>query len=171
MNKNRRFFTLILFVFTAFVILSLSVRTNAQSVKPSAIKETKTEKLLREIKATYSPFQSDHSFVISYEGKEKKQIDVIVVEAETAVVIFADAAAGREIDLTPEKMRKLLEFNSKADYIKVGISDIGSIRVQSEQNLALIKAKLLGEILDQVASATDEVARIIGPIKQKNAVK
>ncbi|HUR99809.1 MAG TPA: hypothetical protein VMZ26_17220 [Pyrinomonadaceae bacterium] len=171
MDKKGRAFILTLFVFAALLVTSQSLPTYAQSVKSPATKETKTEKLLKELKVSYEQFTSDHSFVTSYDGKELKRIDVILVEAETAVVVLADAAGGRDVELTPEKMRKLLEFNSKADYIKVGISDIGSVRVQCEQNLSLINAKVLEEILDQVASATDEVAKIIGPIKQKNIAK
>ena len=64
-------------------------------------------------------------------------------------------------------MRKLLEFNSRADYIKVGISDIGSIRVQCEQNLVTMNSNFFKEVLDQVASGVDEIAMILRPVKKK----
>lgn len=169
MDRKSRSFTLILFVFSALAISNLSSLTYAQTVTRTSIKETKTEKLLKEIKAAYSPFQGENSFIISYSGKVNKEIDVVVLEVGLAVAIFADAAAGRDVDLTPEKMRNLLKFNSRSDYIKVGISDLGSVRVHSEQNLLLINAKFFEEVLDQVAAGTDEVARIIGPINKKPA--
>lgn len=165
MTTKNKTFSLILLILA--VVMASGSRTNAQAVRSPGAKVTKTETMLKEIKAVYKPFQAEGSFIISYNGNVKSEIDVIVVEVGTAIAILADAAAGREIDLTPEKMRKLLEFNSRSDYIKVGISDIGSIRVQSEQKLVLLNPKLFEEILDQVAAGTDEVAKIIGPIKAK----
>jgi len=165
MNKKNKTLSLILLIL--FVMMFSGHKTNAQAVRSPGVKASKTETMLKEIKAVYKPFQAEGSFIISYNGSEKSEIDIIVVEVGTAIAILADAAAGREVDLTPEKMRKLLEFNSRSDYIKVGISDIGSIRVQTEQNLVLLNAKFFEEILDQVAAGTDEVVKIIGPIKAK----
>lgn len=144
-----------------FVMVVLNLEVAAQ-----ANQETKSEKMLKEIEAIYKPFDGKSSFIVSYIGKEKKEIDVITVEVGSAVALIADVAAGREINLTPEVMRKLLEFNSRADFIKVGISDIGSIRVHSEQKLALLNAKTFEEILDQVAAGADEVATMLKPVRK-----
>jgi len=165
MNTKNKTLSLILLIL--FVMMVSGHKTSAQAVRSPGVKASKTETMLKEIKAVYKPFQAEGSFIIPYNGNVKSEIDIIVVEVGTEIAILADAAAGLEIDLTPEKMRKLLEFNSRSDYIKVGISDIGSIRVQTEQKLALLNPKLFEEILDQVAAGTDEVAKIIGPIKAK----
>ncbi|HKP70249.1 MAG TPA: hypothetical protein VJV05_13260 [Pyrinomonadaceae bacterium] len=159
----------VIFTLLAMAIFGLNLTSSAQTVKPAATTDSKLETMLKEIKATYKPFQG--GFIVSYEGKEMAEIDLIIVPVESSVAILSDAAAGKEIDLTPEKMRKLLEFNSRSDYIKVGVSDIGSIRVQSEQNLTLISPKFFEELLDQVAAGTDEVAKIVGPIKKAPGAK
>ena len=153
-------------------VLSFSVfgahvtSVDAQARKKSVIKVTKTEKMLRDVKATYRPFQRDDSFIVVYEGKELKEISVILIEASDVLVVLADVAAGREVDLTDGMMRKLLEFNMKADYLKVGISDIGSIRVQTEQELSLMSAKTFQKILDQAANVADDVAKILKPARK-----
>ena len=159
---------LISFLFTA----ALNASVCAQVKKAAATGSSKTERMLKEIKAAYSPFQGKGTYIVSYKGKEKAEIDVILIEVENAVAIFADVVAGREIDLSPDLMKRLLEYNLQADYIKVGISDIGSIRVQSEQELPLMNGKSFGNILDQVAAGADEIAKMIAPArKSADAVK
>lgn len=163
-------FTLILLIVAAvFVIPSLNGPSYAQAKKTETVKVTKTEKLLKDADAPYGPFQGEGTFIVSYAGKEKKEIDVIIIETDAAVVTFADVAAGRLIDLTPEVMRKLLKFNMNADYIKVGISDFGSIRVQTEQNIELMNAKAFKDILDQIAAGADDVAKILKPVFKQTA--
>ncbi len=157
------------------ISLTLSLFTNAvygQSTKPApAAKLSSTERLLKESGADYSPFQGDDSFIVSYKGKQMGRIDLIIIDADKSAVIFADVAAGRELNMTQEVMRKLLEFNLRSDYIKVGISDIGSIRVQTEQILALMDAKNFDQMLDQVAAGSDEIAAILKPAMKAGAVE
>ena len=150
-------------------IAALNISVVAQTKKASAV-ISKTERMLKEIKANYSPFQGKGTFIVSYKGKEKAEIDVILIETEDVVVILADVAAGKEIDLTLDLMKRLLEYNTQTDYIKVGISDLGSIRVQSEQELLAINGKIFGKILDQVAAGADEVAKILAPGRKGTAV-
>lgn len=162
MHMKIKFFKLALcIVASVFVIFGSSWSASGQVKKATAVKETKTERMLKDAGASYSPFQGEHSFIVSYAGKEKKEIDVIIIEADSMVITLVDVAAAREVQLTSEIMRKLLEFNTGADYIKVGISELGSIRVQSEQNLTLINSKSFKEILDQTAAGGDDVAKIL----------
>ena len=158
----RRSYTCIFFIIVLVVLSGSGGQTAAQVVKG-----TKSEKMLQEIKAVYKPFNGKDAFLISYTGKELKEISVITVESGSAISVSADVAAGREIELTADVMRKLLEFSSRADYIKVGISDIGSIRVQCEQDLVTMRSKFFGEILDQVAAGAEEVAVILRPVRKK----
>jgi hypothetical protein len=163
---------LVLFFGTLVAILTINGLISAQVKKSAVINVTRTEKMLRDIKANYQPFQGENSFIVLYSGKEKEEISVILIETDDAVLVLADVAAGRTVGLTPEVMRKLLEFNMQADFIKVGISDIGSIRVQSEQGLASIDPKSFGKLLDQIAAGADDVAKILKPvIKTLPAVK
>src|SRR5215203_3205655 len=142
----------VLFIGTLVAILTINCLISAQVKKSAVINVTRTEKMLRDIKANYQPCQGENSFIVLYSGKEKEEISVILIETDDAVLVLADAAAGRTVGLTPEVMRKLLEFNMQADFIKVGISDIGSIRVQSEQGLASVDPKSFGKLLDQIAA-------------------
>jgi len=159
---KKTFYIYIIFIFAVFLTSGSGRQVAAQVVKDST-----SEKMLKEIKAIYKPFQGKDTFIVSYTGNELKNISIITVEVGLAISILADVAAGREVDLTPEIMRKLLEFNSRADYIKVGISDIGSIRVQCEQNLVTMNSNFFKEVLDQVASGVDEIAMILRPVKKK----
>jgi type IV secretory pathway VirB6-like protein len=154
------------FALLLFLLVSGLVSQVAAQSKVNQPNQSKTERLLKEIKANYRPFQGAGTFIISYKGKEKSDIDLIVVESDGAIVILADVVAGTDVDLTSEVMRKLLEFNMRADYIKVGISNIRSIRIQSEQDLLLISGKVLGKILDQVAAGVDDVAGIVASAKR-----
>lgn len=139
----------------------------AQVKTAPVAKVFKTEQLLKETSANYAPFQGPGTFIVVYKGKERPQIDVILVEVGDSVVILADVAAGKEIDLTPSIMKKLLEYNAQIDYIKVGISDIGSIRVQTEQVLTSLTGTAFEDILDQVAAGTDEVTKLLIPVRKK----
>jgi len=113
MNTKNKTLSLILLIL--FVMMVSGHKTSAQAVRSPGVKASKTETMLKEIKAVYKPFQAEGSFIIPYNGNVKSEIDIIVVEVGTEIAILADAAAGLEIDLTPEKMRKLLEFNSRSD--------------------------------------------------------
>ena len=144
-------------------IMAVSGKADAQVKKAYAVKTSKAEQMLNEIKAAYGPFQGKGTYIVSFKGKNKAQIDVILIEAENVVVLLADVAAGKDIDLTPDMMKRLLEYNTQTDYIKVGISDIGSIRVQTEQELLPLNGTVFRKILDQVAAGADEVAKIIAP--------
>src|SRR5262245_27505862 len=95
LNMKQKLFISVLAVVVGLAMHGLS----AQAQKPAGVKQSKTEGMLKEIKIDYKPFQGENSFIVSYSGKEKKEIDVIIVDAGTAVVALADVAAGREIEL------------------------------------------------------------------------
>jgi hypothetical protein len=164
MKRNLNITNLI--VLALLLILGSAVAATAQTKLPARAALSKTEKMLKEISANYRPFQGANSFLVSYVGKEIKEIDLIVVEAGEGIAVLVDVAAGKDLELTPDVMRKLLEFNMRADYIKVGISDLGSIRVGSELDLLSVSPKGFGKVLDQAAAGADEVAGIIAPFKK-----
>ena len=166
-SKNMKISSVGYVFFVAFVaFVTMSGSANAQAKKSGIIKVTKTEKMLRDSKAKYTPFQGDDSFMVIYAAKEEKEIAVVIIETVDAILVFADVAAGREVELTSDVMRKLLEYNMEVDFIKAGISDIGSIRVQTEQGLLSMSAKTFKMILDQTAAGADEVAKIIAPVRK-----
>lgn len=159
-----------LFVIAVFSAAGMSFGTSSVSaqVPSSQLKPTTIEKLLKESGVNFQPFEGDGTFISIYEGKLNKEISVILIEADAAVVILSDVAAGKEVGLTPTVLRELLEYNLKTDYIKVGISDLKSIRVQTEQELTGLTAASLKLMVDQVAAGNDEVAKIIQPVRKKS---
>ena len=155
-------------VFALIWLAGLFVSVEAQS-SPSPKKGSITEKLLKESGVDFDVFQGEDSFIIIYEGKTNKEISVILIEADEAVANLSDVSSGKDVDLTPAAMKSLLEYNMKVDHIKVGISDIKSIRVQTEQLLKGLSASTLKLMIDQVAAGNDEVAKIIQPVRKKAA--
>lgn len=141
----------------------------AQAKKATAVSSTKTERMLKEIKANYTPTQDKRAYIVTFKGTAKSDINVILVEVENAVAMVADVAAVNEVDLTPEVLKELLEYNARVDYIKVGISDQGTVQVQTEQGLALLTGKVFSQMLDQVAAGADEVAKILAPVRKGSA--
>ena len=167
MDMKRRLITCIVAAIIGIALSGLSPGSQLRAQKANVVKQSKTEAMLKAAKANYRQFQGKDSFIVSYNGNEKNDIDVIIVDAGAAVVALVDVAAGREIELTPDVMRKLLEFNMQTDYVKVGISDLGSIRIQTEQDLSLMNAKTFKKILDQTAASADDVAKILAPARRK----
>ena len=157
-----------LLVVSMFVVLGLNADVRAQAKKPVSVEQSKIEKMLKELGSTYSVMPGSQAFAIPYQGKELREIAVVTVEVGPTVVLWADVAAGREVDLTPEVMKKLLEYNLKADFIKVGISDKGTITVQTEQSL-LVNTENFKELIDQVAAGADNVAALLKPVRRKTA--
>jgi len=158
----------VLFTLAVIGVVGLSASVEAQTAS-SPRKGATIEKLLKESGVAFEPFQGEDSFISVYEGKVNKQISVIVIEADAAVVITTDVVAGKEVDLTPAVLRSLLEYNLKADYIKVGISDMKSVRVQTEEVLKGLTPETFKVLIDQVAAGNDEVAKIIQPVRKKAA--
>ena len=166
--KGRVYFSVAFFMIAAVFGGTAGAQTSALSAQ----KLTKTETMLKEIGAEYSrPVPAQLAFVVPYSGKEMKAIDLFVIEAAGGLVVMVDVAAGKDVNLTPAVLRKLLEFNAAVDYIKVGISDDGSIRVQTEQNLLAMTSAELQKLLDQAASGADDVAKILAPVRKKPAAR
>lgn len=163
--------------FTAIVVINFMVvaalsNGAAAQVKPeSNASLSKTERLLKEISSTYTVLKGKNTFLVPFEGKHKKEIEVIVVDANEMVVWFSTVADGKEIEFTPALMRKLLEFNMQADYIKVGISERGSIDVQAEAFLSWMEPKSFQAVLDQIAAGANIVSGIVAPFKKSGTVK
>lgn len=160
----------LLFIVISLAMISASAFPVAgQTKQPAAAQPSKTEQLLKQISTSYRVIpESKNSFFVTYSGKELKTIDLFVIEVEgSGIAILFDVAEGNEVDLTPVALRKLLEFNTQADYIKVGLSDRGSVRVAAEIFLRSANAEGLEAVLDQAAASADEVARLIAPFRKK----
>jgi hypothetical protein len=162
---------------TALVLINFMVATaltnsaHAQVKSEPAASLSKTERLLKEISSTYTVLKGKNTFLVPFEGKHKKDIEVIIVESDDMIVLFSTVADGKEIEFTPTLMRKLLEFNMQADHIKVGISERGSIDVQAEAFLSWMEPKSFQAVLDQIAAGANIVSGIVAPFKKGGTVK
>ena len=153
------------------VAAALSNRTVAQVKPEPSANLSKTERLLKEISSTYTVLKGNNTFLVPFQGKNKKDIEVIIVESDDMIVLFATVSDGKEIEFTPALMRKLLEFNMQADHIKVGISERGSIDVQLETFLSWMEPKGFQVVLDQIAAGANIVSGIVTPFKKSGTVK
>lgn len=167
MERNSPF-TIVLLAALLAVMAAVAFPVAGQTKQPAAVQPSKTEQLLKQISTSYRTIpESKNSYFVTYSGKELKQIDLFVIEVdEGGIAILFDVVEGKEVDLTPVALRKLLEFNMQADYIKVGLSDKGAVRVSAEIFLRSATAEGLEAVLDQAAASADEVARLIAPFKK-----
>ena len=143
----------------------------AQTGKPTVDQASKLEGMLKEFKASYQPVKGEKAFFVSYSGDEMKDIKLFVIEVGEGLAVLVDVATADEVNLTPAIMRRLLEYTCEVDYIKVGISKDGAVRVQTEQSLYGMKSKTLEEVLNQIAAGANDVAKILAPVRKKQAGK
>lgn len=160
MNHPKPTVSLCINAIILFVLFTLC-GTNAIA---QVAKDSKTESILKEIGQPYTRMKPD-VFTIAYKGKFLKEISVVAAEGNGYFIGFVDVASKAEAALTPQMMQQLLEFNLRADFIKVGVGNDGKITVQTEQLLRLMDKQAVSEMLDQLATGADEVYRIIKPAK------
>ena len=144
------------------ILIAAILFTSSMAVSAQAVNETKTERMLKEIGQPYTRMK-EGVYMIQYKGKDFKEISVVAAEGDGYLIGFVDVANKEETALTPDIMQKLLEFNLRADFIKVGIGKKGTITVQTEQTLRLIDTALVREIFDQLAAGANEVYTIVQP--------
>jgi hypothetical protein len=144
------------------ILIAAILFTSSMAVSAQAVNETKTERMLKEIGQPYTRMK-EGVYMIQYKGKDFKEISVVAAEGDGYLIGFVDVANKEEATLTPDIMQKLLEFNLRADFIKVGIGKKGTITVQTEQSLKLIDTASVREILDQLAAGANEVYTIVQP--------
>ena len=144
------------------ILIAAVLVTSSMTVSAQAVNETKTERMLKEIGQPYTRMK-EGVYMILYKGKDFKDISVVAAEGNGYLIGFVDVANKEEAALTPDIMQKLLEFNLRADFIKVGIGKKGTITVQTEQSLRLIDTASVREIFDQLAAGANEVYTIVQP--------
>jgi hypothetical protein len=170
MNANMKIRRKLFFLAVGAILLA-SGAAGAQTAKATGTKPSKLEGMLKEIDAVYQPVKGENAFIVSYSGDDLKDIDLFVFEGEGAIAIMFDIVSAKDVNLTPAIMRKLLEFNANVDFIKVGISPNGSIRVQTEQGLEGMTSKSCKNMLDQMAAGANDIAKILAPARKKTGAK
>ncbi len=122
----------------------------------------KVARLLNESKISYTK-QSETVWSVPFEGKQLKDISVVVSTADPIVVVFAVVAEKKDFKLTPELMQKLLRSNQDFDRVKVGIDKDGDIFVRVDLSARLLDVEELKANVEQVSAAADEVYAFVKP--------
>ncbi len=122
----------------------------------------KVTRLLNESKVSYTKL-SETVWSVPFEGKQLKDISVVISTADPIVVVFAVVAEKKDFKLTPELMQKLLRSNQDFDRVKVGIDKGGDIFVRVDLSTRLLDAEELKANVEQVSAAADEVYAFVKP--------
>lgn len=122
----------------------------------------KIARLLNESKVSYTK-QSETVWSVPFEGKQLKDISVVISTADPIVVVFAVVAEKKDFKLTPELMQKLLRSNQDFDRVKVGIDKDGDIFVRVDLSARLLDVEELKANVEQVSAAADEVYAFVKP--------
>jgi hypothetical protein len=99
----------------------------------------------------------DNVWTIPFQGKTLAQFNVFVALSSNLVVIGAVPVEKKNLNVTPELMRKLLQFNEDLDRVKVGIDEEGDLFIRVDSSLRVMDAEEFKAIVEQVAAATDVV--------------
>jgi hypothetical protein len=128
----------------------------------------KIAKVLNESKLTFTKV-SDTVWTVPFEGKNIKEIPVVVSASEDVLVIFALVAQKKDINVTPALMQRLLRANEEFDRVKIGIDKEGDIFARIDISIRVLDAAELKANLQQTSAAADEVFAFVQPslIKKK----
>ncbi len=99
----------------------------------------------------------DNVWTIPFQGKVFPQFNVVVIYIEGIIVTFGVVAEKKDLKVTPELMQKLLRLNSDMDRVKIAIDDAGDLVVRIDSSLRVLDAEEFKAVVEQTASATDDV--------------
>lgn len=141
----------ILFLFTLLPIWLL-----AQS-------DSKLEGLLKQTGYEFKKASQD-VWITTVEGKNKKAIDMVVVESGGMTVLFSIVKENAIDSLSAVQLKNLLKLNMALDRIKIGFDEENNLLVRIDATTRLLDAEELTLLLDQAGSAADESFAIVQQI-------
>ncbi len=89
--------------------------------------------------------------------------NVVVFTAEDLAIFVVFVAEQKQLKVTPELMKSLLQMNADVDRVKIGIDKEGSLFVRVDASIRVMDVDELKANVEQVAAATDEVAKAAKP--------
>lgn len=107
----------------------------------------------------------DKLWVTKVEGKNAKEIALIVAESEGMTILFT-VVAEKAITLTPTQMKQILKLSIALDKVKIGLDEDDNLMVRIDLNTRTLDKEELEQALDQLGGAADEVFTIV-PKKSK----
>ena len=151
----------------ALFVLTISASpTWAQTPAPPAPNMPRAIDLLEGTGLNYSK-NTPNSWIVRFEANNGDDIPVIVAQAPGILVLVSVVSLGKETKPSLDLYRELLQFNIDADYIKVGIDDDGDYQVRADLNQVTATVDSLKALLDQVASAADQLRPTFAKYKKK----
>lgn len=100
---------------------------------------------------------SDNVWTIPFQGDSLKQFNVVAVYTEGLLVTFAIPVKKKNLKVTPDLLRKLLQFNVDMDRVKIAIDDEGDLVVRIDSSLRIMDGEEFKLVVEQVANATESI--------------
>jgi hypothetical protein len=137
-------------------------KASQDKTSPDKTASARVSQLLEQSGYSYSKVKDD-GWTIPFHGKALPDFDVVVFTAEDLAIFVVFVAEQNELRVTPELMKSLLQMNADADRVKIGIDKKGSLFVRVDASIRLMDVDELKADVEQVAAATDEVAKTAKP--------
>ena len=128
----------------------------------------KVARVLNESKLTFTK-QSETVWVTPFEGKNLKDIPIVMSVGGDILVVFTLVAQKKEVNMTPALMLKLLAANQEFDRVKVGIDKDGDIFTRIDIPLRVLDAAELRTSAEQTSAVADQIFAYVQPslVKKK----
>lgn len=139
-------------------------KTHATTKKPapaakgkSAAETGKVERLLAATGYTFVK-RKPNVWSLAFAGKTLGKSVVVLTETPRLLVMFTIVAPSAAADKTPQLMQILLRANSTFDYVKIGFDQDGDVFVRLDAPARGTDSRQLKTDLEQLMSASDELA-------------
>jgi hypothetical protein len=121
----------------------------------SAVGKNTVQRLLDSSGLKYQP-AGDDGWKVAYDGEKAETITVYVNASDDTA--YVQAIVRRSF--SPESIQqtiKLLQISFDTDFVKVGLTDKGTLQVLNETELRLLDGKALKRIVEAVATTADDI--------------
>lgn len=147
----------ILCVITLFVFaLFLNCAAFAQKEEPLANAQTiaNVKKLVEDSKIPFQQVGND-MWILSYKGKNKKDIKVMVSPSDYIIVYMLDLCDPKNLIVNEELYKKMIKLSNEYDMIKFVFSNSGVLYIRLDSYTKTIDLTQFIEQADQIATAAD----------------
>jgi hypothetical protein len=140
---------LAMFLVTGVCALAGHAQTSsASSAKITSLTKASTRKYIA---------KTDTVWYAECQGKSLQNFKVVLAVQDDLLVTFVTVVQKQQFQVTPEFARALLKFNSRLDFVKVGLDDDGDIFVRCDSSVRTLDNESFGAMVDQVTASANEV--------------
>lgn len=154
-----------LFAFAAALTLLLPAAALPQTRPPSTQTATAPERLLSLLEKTGYGYSKagEGIWVVTLEGKNLKEIGIIVQSVEDLVLLQTQVAERKAVADKPALLLKLLELNHEYDAVKFAVSP-EMLYARTEAHARLLDPDQLKYLINQLALLADEASPQLRPL-------